>query len=102
MKIVGGKKWGGDMNVIDICISLGIEQSVDILGFFDDEELCKIYSGCSLFTMPCLYEGFGLPAIEALFYKKKVLVTKNKAIPELKISFKDNGYISETSSESIL
>ena len=101
LKIVGGKGWG-DINVIDICISLGIEQSVDILGFVDDKALCEIYSGCSLLTMPSLYEGFGLPAIEALAYKKKVLVTRNTAIPELKISLKDNIYISETSSESIV
>ena len=100
LKIVGGKGWG-DISVIDICISLGIENVVDILGFVDDKALCEIYSGCSLLTMPSLYEGFGLPAIEALAYKKKVLVSKNTAIPELKISLKDNIYISGTSSESI-
>ena len=44
----------------------GLEGKVVHLGYVKDEQLPALYSGCSAFVFPSFYEGFGLPALEAM------------------------------------
>jgi alpha-1,3-rhamnosyl/mannosyltransferase len=52
-------------------------------GFVPDEELCRLYNTCTLFVMPSLDEGFGLPAIEAMACGRPVIVSSGNALEEL-------------------
>ncbi len=49
-----------------LCRALGVEDSVLFPGFVPMEDLVTLYQGAELFVYPSLYEGFGLPPLEAM------------------------------------
>lgn len=61
---------------------LGILDRVTFTGFVGDQELAEWYSNADLFVLPSLFEGFGLPAVEALGMGLPVVTTSCAAIPE--------------------
>jgi glycosyltransferase involved in cell wall biosynthesis len=63
--------------------SLGIADRVVFTGFVSDEELVLLYQATSLFVFPSLYEGFGLPVIEALACGAPAIVGRNSSLVEL-------------------
>jgi glycosyltransferase involved in cell wall biosynthesis len=63
--------------------SLGIADRVVFTGFVSEEELVLLYQGASLFVFPSLYEGFGLPVIEALACGAAAIVGRNSSLVEL-------------------
>lgn len=52
------------------------------LGWIDDATLTSLYRDASVFAFPSRYEGFGLPALEAMTHGTPVVTTSNTAIPE--------------------
>lgn len=62
---------------------LGIYNSLVILGFVEDADLVELYNACSLFIFPSLYEGLGLPVIEAMRCGAPVLVGDNSSLKEI-------------------
>lgn len=59
------------------------EQDVVLTGFVSDEELSHIYNTCDAFFFPSLYEGFGLPILEALLAGCCVLAGNNSSLHEV-------------------
>lgn len=53
------------------------------LGFVPTEDLVAIYNLTTVFSMPSLYEGFGLPVLEAMSCDCPVVTTKEGSIPEV-------------------
>jgi glycosyltransferase involved in cell wall biosynthesis len=51
---------------VDIVRDLGLEDHVKVTGFVSDEQLGALYRGASAFVLPSLFEGFGMPAVEAM------------------------------------
>ncbi|MBP9751680.1 MAG: glycosyltransferase family 4 protein [Candidatus Moranbacteria bacterium] len=70
-------------DVRGIVRKLGLEESVVVLGFVPDEDLPALYHGASFFTYPSLYEGFGLPVLEAFSCGTSVLAGRAGSVPEL-------------------
>jgi glycosyltransferase involved in cell wall biosynthesis len=63
---------------------LGIAAAdVFFAGFAGDRELAALYRGCELFVFPSLYEGFGLPVLEAMSCGAPVAAAANSSIPEV-------------------
>ncbi len=62
---------------------LGLEGEVLIPGFIDQEELPLWYSAAEVFVYPSLYEGFGLPVLEAMACGTPVVAAKAGALPEV-------------------
>lgn len=56
---------------------------INRLGFISNEELVSLYSMATVFTMPSLYEGFGLPVLEAMSCGCPVITSKEGSIPEI-------------------
>lgn len=54
-----------------------IAKQVTLLGYVPHEELFRLYGTCAALVFPSLYEGFGLPALEALAAGARVLTSKN-------------------------
>ena len=52
-------------------------------GFVPDGDLAALYAGCELFCYPSLYEGFGLPVLEALRAGAPVLTSNLSSLPEV-------------------
>lgn len=64
--------------------SLGLtERDVIITGRISDDDLIKLYNLCKVFIFPSLYEGFGLPVLEAMACGAPVLVANNSSLPEV-------------------
>lgn len=52
-------------------------------GYLTDEDLCALYSSCRLFIYPSLYEGFGLPPLEAMACGAPVITSRIPSIMEV-------------------
>ncbi len=63
--------------------SLGLEDAVRFTGFVDDDDLPAVYSGAALFAFPSLYEGFGLPLLEAMACGVPVVTSNISSLPEV-------------------
>lgn len=62
---------------------LGIGERLRLLGHVADEELPAIYQGARLFLYPTLYEGFGLPVVEAMASGTPVVTSNTSALKEV-------------------
>lgn len=69
---------------------LGLEGDVCELGFIENKDIASFLSCSDLFVFPSLYEGFGLPVIEAMLSGTPVICGDNSAMPEL-VDYKKQG-----------
>jgi glycosyltransferase involved in cell wall biosynthesis len=56
---------------------------IHFTGFVSDEGLRRLYGACDLFVYPSLYEGFGLPILEAMACGRAVACSNTSAMPEV-------------------
>jgi glycosyltransferase involved in cell wall biosynthesis len=62
----------------------GLEQEEVVYGgYIDDDELARLYNICRAFVFPSFYEGFGLPALEAMQCGAPVIASNSTSIPEV-------------------
>lgn len=57
--------------------------SVRLLGYMSDAQLAGLYSTCTAFVWPTLYEGFGMPPLEAMACGAPVIVSDVASVPEV-------------------
>jgi glycosyltransferase involved in cell wall biosynthesis len=62
---------------------LNLEQRVTLLGFVADDDLPALYSAAEVFVYPSLYEGFGLPPLEAMACGTPVVASNTSSLPEV-------------------
>lgn len=80
--LVGERGWR--FETIDKSISdLGIREDVMLTGFVSDTELRGLYSRAKAFVMPSLYEGFGIPVIEAMSLGIPVACSNTSSLREI-------------------
>ena len=60
-----------------------LPEGVSLLGYVDKTELPRLYSGAAAFLYPGIYEGFGLPIIEAMASGAPVVTSRTGAAPEI-------------------
>ncbi len=71
-------------NILTLSKQLKISDSVKILGYIeDDQTFSNLYKNATLFIYPTLYEGFGLPVLEAMAHKCLVVASNTSSIPEI-------------------
>jgi glycosyltransferase involved in cell wall biosynthesis len=63
--------------------ALGLGQRVRFLGYVSDDDLPALYSGALTFVLPSLYEGFGIPVLEAMACGAPVLTSATSALREV-------------------
>lgn len=80
--LAGGKGWMEE-ELETFIIELGLNDSVLITGYVSDEKLCWLYENCFAFIYPSLYEGFGLPVLEALGFGAAVITSNTTSLPEV-------------------
>jgi glycosyltransferase involved in cell wall biosynthesis len=59
------------------------ERKIRTLGFVSDEDLLKIYNMADALLMPSIYEGFGLPVLEAMSSGCPVITSREGSLPEV-------------------
>ncbi len=80
--IAGGKGWLFDAIFAEVT-RLGLEGRVRFTGFVDEADLPTLYSAATVFAYPSLYEGFGLPVLEAMACGAPVIGSNASSIPEV-------------------
>jgi glycosyltransferase involved in cell wall biosynthesis len=83
--VIGSKLDPGRRDILEsFAISCGIEKSNFILtDYTTDDELSFLYRKCYLYIFPSLYEGFGLPILEAMACGAPVIASDCSSIPEV-------------------
>lgn len=76
-----------DLKTRQLCDLLGIAERVRFAGHVPQEALPAVYQGASLFLYPTLYEGFGLPVIEAMASGVPVITSNGSALREIAEGF---------------
>lgn len=79
--IVGKKGWQFE-DILAAPKKFGVEKKVKFLNFVPDEELTMLYQNALCFAWPSLYEGFGLPVLEAMKMNCPVITSNVSSLPE--------------------
>lgn len=80
--IGGGKGWQYD-EIFATVERRGLQNDVQFLGFVPAEELSLWYNSAELFVYPSVFEGFGLPVLEAMACGTPVIVSDASSLPEV-------------------
>ncbi|MEE8278629.1 MAG: glycosyltransferase family 1 protein [Thermoanaerobaculia bacterium] len=78
-----GDRGGAEFKLRQRAEQLGIGNRLRLLGHVPDEALPAIYQGATLFLYPTLYEGFGLPVVEAMASGVAVMTSNTSALKEV-------------------
>lgn len=82
LAIAGGKGWLADELMTEIDRQ-GLVERVRLVGFVDDQDLPALYTAAAAFAFPSLYEGFGLPLLEAMASGAPVITSDASSLPEV-------------------
>jgi glycosyltransferase involved in cell wall biosynthesis len=80
--LAGGKGWLDD-EINALYDQLSTRMTIIRTGYVPTEELPTLYSGASLFVYPSLFEGFGIPPLEAMACGTPVITADNSSLPEV-------------------
>ncbi len=80
--VVSGRLGGLEAGLISLVDELGLTGSVDFPGFVSRDELIDLYHGARAFVFPSLFEGFGLPVLEAMACGAPVASSNAASLPE--------------------
>lgn len=67
----------------DLASRLGCSERIKFLGRLSDAELARCYRGATALVFPSLYEGFGLPVVEAMACGTPVITANTTSLPEV-------------------
>jgi len=79
--VAGGEGWLME-ETFSFVSAAGIGDRVRLIGYVNDDELRALYSSCRAFIYPSLYEGFGLPPLEAMDCGAPVIASRVAALAE--------------------
>ena len=82
LKLVGGAGWGG-VDPSRLIADYGLGGKVEIAGKVSDKVLSDLYSRAYALVMPSVYEGFGLPVVEALAHGLPAIISRDSALSEV-------------------
>jgi glycosyltransferase involved in cell wall biosynthesis len=81
--VLAGKKGWKCLDIYKSVRDAGMEGEVLFTGYADRADLPALYSLADVFSFPSLYEGFGLPVLEAMACGTPVLISNRGALPEI-------------------
>lgn len=102
--VVGANGWGGVKDIEKTLDDVSLRERVHFLNFISSEELIYLYNTAEALIMPSLYEGFGLPILEAMSCSCPVVTSQNSGMVEVvgNAGLTVNGWVEEEWIKSIL
>lgn len=80
--LVGKKGWLYE-DIYSLVTALKLDEKVIFTDYIPDEEVAALYTQAFCFILPSLYEGFGIPILEAMSYGCPVITSINSSLPEI-------------------
>lgn len=80
--IGGGRGWLHEP-IVEAIETHHLQDDVLLIGFVEDTDLPALYTGADLFAFPSLYEGFGIPVLEAMACGTPVVAASASSLPEV-------------------
>jgi len=80
--LAGGQGWLED-DIDQFIANIGLSKYIKRLGYVDDATLTWLYKNCWAFIYPSVYEGFGLPVLEAMSLGAPVITSNTTSLPEV-------------------
>jgi glycosyltransferase involved in cell wall biosynthesis len=80
--VAGALRWGSS-DIDSIVAEYALENEIIFPGRVSDAELNSLYKHCSAFVYPSIYEGFGLPVIEAMAQGAPVVTSHGSSLDEV-------------------
>lgn len=81
--VIAGKPGWLYGDIYSAPVKFGVAEQVKFIGYVPNEELPGLYSSATALIFPSLYEGFGLPVLEAMACDCPVVVSKSSSLPEI-------------------
>jgi len=81
--VITGKKGWKYRNIFELINRLNLQREVVFTGYVPREDLPALYNAADLFVYPSLYEGFGLPPLEAMACGTPVITSNTSSLPEV-------------------
>ncbi len=81
--VIAGRKGWLYQATFDHIAQTGMRDAVDFLDYVPDADLPALFAACDAFVFPSLYEGFGLPPLEALACGAPVVCANTASLPEV-------------------
>jgi glycosyltransferase involved in cell wall biosynthesis len=81
--LAGGKGWEFEEILREVNEAGEVRGRIHCAGRIDDADLAALYGGAAMFVYPSLYEGFGLPALEAMQCGVPVIASNTSSLPEV-------------------
>lgn len=81
--LIGGGKGWLYTPIFERLAALGLRDRVRFVGYIDEEELPLWYAAATVFVFPSIYEGFGMPPLEAMACGTPVVTSNTSSLPEV-------------------
>ncbi len=81
--VLVGHKPGRGISLNDLTIALNLQESVVFTGYLSDNDLSLVLNHATVFVFPSLYEGFGLPVLEAMSSGIPTVCSNVASLPEV-------------------
>ncbi len=81
--VLAGKRGVGFNKILKMVSQFEIFDKVIMPGYVTEDEKQALFQNCEAFIFCSLYEGFGLPILEAFHYKKPIIASRHSSLPEV-------------------
>jgi glycosyltransferase involved in cell wall biosynthesis len=81
--VIAGADWNGAEQVHEYAANSPQKDNIIFLGFAPLDDIRDLYNTCDLLVFPSLYEGFGLPVIEAMACGTRVVCSRTSSLTEI-------------------
>ena len=81
--VLAGTRGNQSEEVDQLALELDLEKYIRHIGFVDDEDMPGLMRGATAFVFPSMYEGFGIPVLEAMACGTPVIASNTSSLPEV-------------------